>query len=417
MSWISANEEQKKRLHTVFYEKRNLFGRDRLHNAYKTAYPEDPLSQRAVLDWLKAQPVHNKFQRHSNRSAVRPFNVQQKGYLAIDLVDMSSNEDNGYVAIMTCIDLYTRYAYAIPIRDKTSKSVIKSLKEIFKDNPQKKITSILADYGGEFRTEFTEFLEKLGIKRVKIPPNSPWQNSIVERFNATLSRLIFQNMDVSGNKRWVVDLPKLVSNYNNTKSVSTKKTPTELENAPDDSEVHADAASVIRNRNAKKYKGQVEGKNLKIGDIVRKVNLPNLNSRIFKASREGYFEDQLYRVYQINGAKFKQRLPTYSLETLKGDRLPYTYPRWQIMQVNEEVPDEDEVEEVEEEIEDEPLPRQSLRNTGVYEVERIIDKRKVKGKVQYLVKWTGYSHSDNTWEPKSNLKDAKDAIKSFEDNT
>ena len=38
-----------------------------------------------------------------------------------------------------------------------------------------------------------------------------------------------------------------------------------------------------------------------------------------------------------------------------------------------------------------------------YEVERIIDKRTRQGKVKYLVKWLGYEHCDNTWEPVTNL--------------
>lgn len=39
----------------------------------------------------------------------------------------------------------------------------------------------------------------------------------------------------------------------------------------------------------------------------------------------------------------------------------------------------------------------------VYDVERIVDDRIYKGEKQYLIKWVGYSESDNTWELKSNL--------------
>ena len=38
-----------------------------------------------------------------------------------------------------------------------------------------------------------------------------------------------------------------------------------------------------------------------------------------------------------------------------------------------------------------------------YIVERIVGKKKIKGRVHYLVKWKGYSDKDNTYEPASRL--------------
>lgn len=39
-----------------------------------------------------------------------------------------------------------------------------------------------------------------------------------------------------------------------------------------------------------------------------------------------------------------------------------------------------------------------------YAVESIVDKIVTPdGKVHYLLKWKGYPHSDNTWEPEENL--------------
>jgi hypothetical protein len=49
-----------------------------------------------------------------------------------------------------------------------------------------------------------------------------------------------------------------------------------------------------------------------------------------------------------------------------------------------------------------------------YTVEAILNSRKIKGRKQYLVKWEGYSHAENTWEPVANLANAKEAIKAFE---
>ena len=48
-----------------------------------------------------------------------------------------------------------------------------------------------------------------------------------------------------------------------------------------------------------------------------------------------------------------------------------------------------------------------------YEVERIVDSR-YKGRcLEYLVHWKGWSDSDRTWEPVSNLGNAADAVRDF----
>jgi hypothetical protein len=41
----------------------------------------------------------------------------------------------------------------------------------------------------------------------------------------------------------------------------------------------------------------------------------------------------------------------------------------------------------------------------LYEVEELVDKKVTKSGVRYFVKWTGYDHSQNTWEPKEHLPD------------
>ncbi|XP_017461466.1 PREDICTED: M-phase phosphoprotein 8-like, partial [Rhagoletis zephyria] len=49
-----------------------------------------------------------------------------------------------------------------------------------------------------------------------------------------------------------------------------------------------------------------------------------------------------------------------------------------------------------------------------YAVEQIVDKQIENGNAKYLVKWEGFSSSENTWEPLESLKDSMDLVTEFE---
>ena len=47
------------------------------------------------------------------------------------------------------------------------------------------------------------------------------------------------------------------------------------------------------------------------------------------------------------------------------------------------------------------------KKDDVYEVEKILKRKKVKGKNMVLVKWSGYDNKHNSWIPEENIQHVK----------
>ena len=49
------------------------------------------------------------------------------------------------------------------------------------------------------------------------------------------------------------------------------------------------------------------------------------------------------------------------------------------------------------------VPLQDADGNPLFEIERILERKKSGNSFQYLIKWQGYPDEDNSWEPKANI--------------
>ncbi|GFW02003.1 uncharacterized transposon-derived protein F54H12.3 [Trichonephila clavipes] len=139
---------------TAFYENPevpNSFGGvEALHRSVKGKY-----SKKDVKHWLSQKdaytlhkPVRHKFQR--NRVFVSDIDRQFQA----DLVDMQSLAEfnKAYKYLLTCIDLFSKFAWAVPLKDKFGKSVKSGLEIIFKER-KPKVLQTDAGYEQNWRRE------------------------------------------------------------------------------------------------------------------------------------------------------------------------------------------------------------------------------------------------------------------------
>ena len=56
-----------------------------------------------------------------------------------------------------------------------------------------------------------------------------------------------------------------------------------------------------------------------------------------------------------------------------------------------------------------------IKEEEEYKVEKILNKRKFRGKDRYLVQWKGYTAEEDTWELRENLGNARDLVERFKE--
>ena len=222
-------------------------------------------------------PVIKKFQR------IQIIPHYRDECWSIDLIDRSSlaKYNKNYKFIFTIIDNHTKYAWVIPLKDKSGKTTTNAIKNLI-EKAKRKPDKIWSDRGKEFYNKtFLDFLKQNEIQIYST--SSDLKAVFVERFNRTILDLVKKPMYIEGKACWLNHLDAAMEKYNNRVHGTTKMTPFEMV---------TNTKKIINikiNKNEKIPKFQV-------GDYVRVPDKRNIYSKGYTTN----WNRELFIIHKIN---------------------------------------------------------------------------------------------------------------------
>ena len=119
--------------------------------------------------------------------------------------------NKGVKYLLMVIDIFSKYGWIKPLKDKKSETVSKVIDDMFKTR-QRKAKMLWTDKGSEFiTTHFKDFHGKNGIKfRPKYQTENEEKSSVIERWNKTLKTRMWKMFSVNNNSVYWDKLEKLV---------------------------------------------------------------------------------------------------------------------------------------------------------------------------------------------------------------
>lgn len=295
----------------------------------------------------------------------RPYDVYGFGQLLqADLAVMYKFE--GYFYFLLVIDVFSRRIFCEPLKKKSSLEVRTSLDKIF-DEINNRIGVIQTDRGAEFKglkryfeSKDIRHQYKFGVTKCTFAENAIY----------LIKMRLYTALRATSSRDWPSLLKKIVLNYNNTPQKALKNLkPSDFKSSFDDVKLPdepKEPSFIVQYQNQKKYE---KNKNLpQKGDYCFLSSHPS--TEVFQKSFD-LVPGQLYRIKRVK-AGFKPYL--YKLEDLKGREKDGYYYRQQLI-----------------------LRKEPPQPGKFFKVEKILDKRKNNGKVQYLVKFLHYDDDFNQW--------------------
>ena len=274
--------------------------------------------------------TQKKFQRR--KTVIKDFYET----LSVDLAQMTpyADENEGNTFILCAIDNFSKFAYALPLKNKTAPLVAKAMDQILSKCPEK-VKFIHSDQGTEFfNSSFKKVMQKWGIKHYNTYTHL--KAAICERFIRTLKGKLWFKFDLRGNHKWIDILQEVVNEYNNTKHSTIKMAPAKV-NRKNAWKLYQRVYAKHMNPPLKPKRKKKKLK-FKIGDFVRisktkqlfeKGYLPNFTTEIFQVRKIINSTPPVYLIKDLRGEPI---LGAFYEQEMQKTQWPDTYLVSEVLQ-------------------------------------------------------------------------------------
>ena len=318
--------------------------------------------------WLSQQMTYTLHKGARRRYVTRPYRTNKiDGQWQADLVEMIEfhNVNDGYRYLLTVVDLFSRYAWARPIKSKNAADVTLAFRSILSQD-RRKPKKLQTDNGREFENApFQLMLTNNDIKFFTI--SSAYKAAVVERFNRTLKGKMWKYFTHTGSHRWLDVLPRLLKSYNASNHRSIGMPPSQV-NYQNEMQLWERQ----QNKGPQRVTQRDEHTVLRVGDTVR-------ISHVKKIFNKGYlpgWTDQVYTVSRvIRTPKIEDEFSgpvQYIIRDYNGEDIKGAFYGYELQKVAP--PERFRVQEV---------IRQRVRARD--------------GVIEYFVRWMGYGEEFNSW--------------------
>jgi len=251
------------------------------------------ISLKEVQDFIKKQSINQVYKQtkkiKSKQEFITAFSAYEK--VQLDLLDYQkySKQNKGFNYILIIVDIFSRKAFALPIKNKKPVSVLEAFQKIAPDN----VKVIEHDDGKEYLADFLKYVKEKEIINITFETGNHNSLGIIDRFSRTLKTNIEKHINYKNTTTYYDILPNIIDAYNNSphKSLGDISPNDVFENEKD--------YRLVQKINIEKigYNNSLNKVKPKVGDKVRVLVKKGTFTKGYKIT----YSSKVYVIEEIDG--------------------------------------------------------------------------------------------------------------------